>query len=108
MSYAPHLVVDGAALAAHAVGATRVVLCLERGTGLAERLAREIDQRRRGPVRWQFAEVPAGTWPARSPPWSTSSTAARRGPRCRPGHSSGAWMGGRPWWTTWRRSPTWR
>jgi NADH:ubiquinone oxidoreductase subunit F (NADH-binding) len=58
MSYAPHLVVDGAALAAHAVGATRVVLCLERGTGLAERLAREIDQRRRGSVRWQLAEVP--------------------------------------------------
>jgi NADH:ubiquinone oxidoreductase subunit F (NADH-binding) len=58
LAYAPRLVLDGAALAAHAVGATRVVVCVERGTGLAGTLAREIAQRFRGPVRWQVKEVP--------------------------------------------------
>jgi NADH:ubiquinone oxidoreductase subunit F (NADH-binding) len=58
LGYAPQLVLDGAALAAHAVGATRIVVCVERRTGLAERLAREIAQRRTGPVRWQVLELP--------------------------------------------------
>jgi NADH:ubiquinone oxidoreductase subunit F (NADH-binding) len=58
LAYAPRLVLDGAALAAHAVGATRVVVCVERGTGLAGRLAREIAQRPGGRVRWQVKQVP--------------------------------------------------
>jgi NADH:ubiquinone oxidoreductase subunit F (NADH-binding) len=58
LGYAPRLVLDGAALAAHAVGAAWVVVCVERGTGLAGRLAREIAQRPAGPVRWQVKEVP--------------------------------------------------
>jgi NADH:ubiquinone oxidoreductase subunit F (NADH-binding) len=58
LSHAPQLVLDGAALAAYAVGATRVVVCVERRNGLAVRLAREIAQRDACRVRWQVLEVP--------------------------------------------------
>jgi NADH:ubiquinone oxidoreductase subunit F (NADH-binding) len=58
LGHAPHLVLDGAALAAHAVGAGRVVVCVERRNGLAPRLARELAQRPSNGVRWQVLEVP--------------------------------------------------
>lgn len=58
LTYAPHLVLDGAVLAAHAVGADRVVVCVERGAGLADRLEREIARRRTDPVRWEVARLP--------------------------------------------------
>ncbi|WP_213450583.1 NADH-ubiquinone oxidoreductase-F iron-sulfur binding region domain-containing protein [Rhizomonospora bruguierae] len=58
LRYAPHLVLDGAALAAHAVGADRVFLCVERGTGHGERLERHLDERRDDPVRWHVVPVP--------------------------------------------------
>ncbi len=52
MSFAPHLVIDGAVLAAHAVGASEVVLCVADGAAkslvtleraLGERAARRLD-----------------------------------------------------------------
>jgi len=57
MVCAPHLVLDGAVLAAHAVGADRVYLCIERGTSVADRLEREIAQRD-DPVKWKVVRVP--------------------------------------------------
>jgi NADH:ubiquinone oxidoreductase subunit F (NADH-binding) len=42
---APHLVLDGAELAALAVGAKKVTVCVHRGTGLAQSLAAAIAER---------------------------------------------------------------
>ncbi|GAA4709687.1 NADH dehydrogenase [Phytohabitans rumicis] len=58
LTAAPHLVLDGAVLAAHAVGADRVMLCVERGSSLADRLERELTQRRDDPVKWRLVRVP--------------------------------------------------
>ncbi|BCB77283.1 NADH-ubiquinone oxidoreductase-F iron-sulfur binding region domain-containing protein [Phytohabitans flavus] len=57
MVCAPHLVLDGAVLAAHAVGADRVYVCVERGTSVADRLEREIAHRD-DPVKWKLVRVP--------------------------------------------------
>lgn len=45
LSRAPHLVLDGAELAALAVGAKNVTVCVHRGNGLARLLAAAIDER---------------------------------------------------------------
>ena len=43
---APHLVLDGAELAALAIGSSGVTVCVHRGTGLAERVGAAIAERR--------------------------------------------------------------
>lgn len=58
LAHAPHLVLDGAVLAAHAVGAEKVIICVERGGSLPERLERELAQRKGDPVKWQIARIP--------------------------------------------------
>jgi NADH:ubiquinone oxidoreductase subunit F (NADH-binding) len=45
MSYAPHLVLDGARLAAETVGGTEVILCIKRGSAVQPILERAIAER---------------------------------------------------------------
>jgi NADH:ubiquinone oxidoreductase subunit F (NADH-binding) len=46
MSHAPHLVLDGALLAAELVGASEVILCLKRGSAVQPTLERALAERR--------------------------------------------------------------
>lgn len=59
---APHLVLDGAVLAARAVGARRAVVCVAAGSETVGAAAAAISERRalRGEVRIKLAEVPGG------------------------------------------------
>ncbi|HEY4019305.1 MAG TPA: NADH-ubiquinone oxidoreductase-F iron-sulfur binding region domain-containing protein [Pseudonocardiaceae bacterium] len=59
LSVAPHLVFDGAQLAARAVGATSVLLCVHQDDPLAATVATALAQRRGDPVPTQIVEVPA-------------------------------------------------
>jgi NADH:ubiquinone oxidoreductase subunit F (NADH-binding) len=59
LSVAPHLVFDGAQLAARAVGAGSVLLCVHRGDPLAASVAVALAQRRGDPVPTTIVEVPA-------------------------------------------------
>jgi NADH:ubiquinone oxidoreductase subunit F (NADH-binding) len=58
LSRAPHLVVDGAVLAARAVAASRVVICVHRGSACATVLERAIAERVGEPVRVELVQVP--------------------------------------------------
>jgi NADH:ubiquinone oxidoreductase subunit F (NADH-binding) len=58
LSRAPHLVLDGAVLAARAVGARRVVICVHRGSPSATVLNRAIAERATDPVAVELAQVP--------------------------------------------------
>ena len=58
LELAPHLVLDGMVLAAHAVGAAEAVLCLHTGSRLLGPLAAAIDARRGDPVPVVLAEIP--------------------------------------------------
>jgi NADH:ubiquinone oxidoreductase subunit F (NADH-binding) len=59
----PHLVLDGAAAAAHAVGANEVIVCIcEQAAAPNTSVAQAIRERARGRdenVKWHVAEVPA-------------------------------------------------
>jgi NADH:ubiquinone oxidoreductase subunit F (NADH-binding) len=55
---APHLVLDGAVLAALAVGADEIVVCVHRGATAAGRLPAAIAQRRPDAVNARVVEVP--------------------------------------------------
>jgi NADH:ubiquinone oxidoreductase subunit F (NADH-binding) len=59
LSVAPHLVFDGAQLAAVAVGANSVLLCVHRDDPLAASVALALAQRRGDPVPTRIVEVPA-------------------------------------------------
>ncbi|NKQ55981.1 proton-conducting membrane transporter [Amycolatopsis sp. K13G38] len=59
LDVAPHLVVDGAILAAYAVGATEIILCVHRDDDLAGRLARALAQRPGGEPAVRVTPVPA-------------------------------------------------
>lgn len=56
--YAPHLVLDGAAVAARALGAEDVTLCVHRGSPLVPHLHRQLAGRPADGLRWHVAEVP--------------------------------------------------
>ena len=56
LAVAAHLVLDGAVLAAGAVGADEAVVCVHRGAG--EGVRRAVAQRHGDPVRLSVAEVP--------------------------------------------------
>jgi NADH:ubiquinone oxidoreductase subunit F (NADH-binding) len=58
LSLAPHLVFDGAQLAAHAVGAASVLLCLHRNDPLVVTVTAALAQRRGDPVPTRIVEVP--------------------------------------------------
>jgi NADH:ubiquinone oxidoreductase subunit F (NADH-binding) len=58
LRYAPHLVLDGALVAARALRARTVVVCLHRGDPVAAHLNAALSQRRGDGVDWQLAEVP--------------------------------------------------
>jgi hypothetical protein len=91
---APHLVLDGAVLAAASVGATTVHLCLARTRDGQERqLAQAVEERRPGPSRRASADAPplstmSRRWPiSRSSPATVppgSGRAAARRPPARP------------------------
>lgn len=55
---APHLVLDGAALVAYALGADEVVVCVPAGDRLAGSLRAAIGERRDDPVPAQLVEIP--------------------------------------------------
>ena len=57
---APHLVLDGIALAAHAIGAREAVLALHTGSPLTAVLANALAERAGDPVDVELAEMPAG------------------------------------------------
>ncbi|GAA3512024.1 NADH-ubiquinone oxidoreductase-F iron-sulfur binding region domain-containing protein [Actinocatenispora rupis] len=58
LRHAPRLVLDGALVAARALGADTVVLCVHRGTPLVGWLRAEVAARTGDGVAWQVAEVP--------------------------------------------------
>jgi len=58
LSLAPHLVLDGAVLAAHAVAAVEIIVCLHDGDPLARPLANAVAARRTDPVPIRFQPVP--------------------------------------------------
>ncbi len=58
LSRAPHLVLDGMALAARAIGAQRVVICVHRASAAVPVLTRAIAERT-DPVPVELAQVPA-------------------------------------------------
>lgn len=55
---APHLVLDGLALAAHAVGADDAMLCVHRGDPLVEHLERAVAERTDDPAAVHVVTVP--------------------------------------------------
>lgn len=59
LDVARHLVIDGAVLAAHAVGASEIILCVHRDSDLIDRLSRGLAQRPSGEVPVRLVPVPA-------------------------------------------------
>lgn len=59
LTLAPHLVLDGIAVAAEAVGAQQAMLCVHRGTPLTSALRAAIAHRVGDPLPVQVVEVPA-------------------------------------------------
>jgi NADH:ubiquinone oxidoreductase subunit F (NADH-binding) len=58
LRHAPHLVLDGLALAAHALGAAQALLCLHRGSPVIPTLRQALAERSNDPVPIQLATVP--------------------------------------------------
>jgi NADH:ubiquinone oxidoreductase subunit F (NADH-binding) len=59
LDIAGHLVIDGAVLAAHAVGASEIILCVHRDSDLIDRLSRGLAERPSGDVPIRLVAVPA-------------------------------------------------
>jgi NADH:ubiquinone oxidoreductase subunit F (NADH-binding) len=68
---APHLVLDGAELAALAIGAKKVTVCVHRGTGLAQHLAGAIAER--AAAGWGGGSVGLALNVMEPPRWYVSS-----------------------------------
>ena len=66
---APHLVLDGIALAAHAIGAREAVLALHTGSPLTAVLANALAERVGDPVEWSWPRCPPDSCRARAPRW---------------------------------------
>ena len=98
---APHLVLDGAVLAADAIGARDIVVAVSRPApelrdAIAERTRRGSD-----PLRIELGRVPhrfvaVGAGPDRHRPVPRHRYRARRARLARPGHGAGAAAAGRP------------
>ncbi|HEX4356608.1 MAG TPA: NADH-ubiquinone oxidoreductase-F iron-sulfur binding region domain-containing protein [Pseudonocardia sp.] len=58
MHAAPHLVLDGLALAAHAVGADQAIICVPRGSGLVEPLEDAVARRVEDPAQVHVVTTP--------------------------------------------------
>ncbi|MDQ2706488.1 MAG: proton-conducting membrane transporter [Actinomycetota bacterium] len=58
LRHAPHLVLDGLALAAHALGATQAVLCVHRGSPVIPTLREALAERSNDSTLIQLATVP--------------------------------------------------
>ena len=67
----PHLVLDGAELAALAIGAKKVTVCVHRGTGLAASVAAAIAERATG--RWGGGAIGLTIDVMEPPRWYVSS-----------------------------------
>jgi NADH:ubiquinone oxidoreductase subunit F (NADH-binding) len=67
----PHLVLDGAELAALAVGAKQVTVCVHRGTGLADSVAAAVAER--ATVRWGGRAIGLTVEVLEPPRWYVSS-----------------------------------
>lgn len=59
LTVAPHLALDGAALAGAALGADEAIVCVHRGDPLAATVRAALAQRSADPVRFRLVEVPA-------------------------------------------------
>ena len=59
LDVAPHLVIDGALLAAHAVGASEIFLCVHRDDNLAQWLTRGLADRPTGEPAVRVVQVPS-------------------------------------------------
>ena len=59
LTLAPHLVLDGIVIAAHAIGAQQAILCIHRGNPLTTTLRAAIAHRTHDPLPVQVVEVPA-------------------------------------------------
>ena len=109
LSRAPHLVLDGVALAAEAVGATRAFLCVHDGRRAAA--ARPSSAAERAGLNRVPIQVVTGARRLRGEPGDRADQPAERrpghGPRsCRPARPSAACGGIPRWCRTWRRWPT--
>jgi NADH:ubiquinone oxidoreductase subunit F (NADH-binding) len=58
LSLAPHLVLDGIVLAAHAVHATEAILCIDEGSSTESSIAAALSERHRDPVPVRVVAIP--------------------------------------------------
>jgi respiratory-subunit NADH dehydrogenase subunit len=113
LAHTPHLVIDGALVAATAVGADEAVLYVKRSDPRVwSAVLRAIDERRaagaRGPAL-RVVSAPPSYLSGQRPPRSPTSTAGGRCRRpSRRGRSSAASTTARRSSATWRRWRTWR
>ena len=102
---APHLVLDGIALAAHALGAREAVLALHTGSPLTAVLAAALSERVGDPVPVELAEMPTGFVASESTALiNTLNTGDPARPAC--GRRRRACAAARRWCPTWRPSRT--
>ena len=114
LARAPHLVLDGAVLAARAVGADTVHVCLEQdrdAAGRRGRPARCSERERAGldPARLLVHDLPARYVSSEETSLVRWLNGGDARPVLTPPRPSDRGVGGAPpWSTTWRRWPTWR
>lgn len=95
LAVAPHLVLDGAVLAAHAVGATEVVVCVHHGARSAGALPATLAERR-DPVRIRLVSVPGGFVASEASALARYLTTGAARPSTKPPHLAERGVRGRP------------